>query len=783
MDLKLFSLSTRVFCLCSVIFLVACDRGDEQSADTATQLHHAVSSEPEYVGKEKCITCHKQETSAFLGSHHDLAMQHAKSDTVLGDFDNAEFVFNGITSRFYKNDGKFFVRTDGPEGNLEDFEIKYTFGVTPLQQYLIELPGGRIQALNIVWDSRTESEGGQRWYHLYPDEKIAHDDELHWTGLNHNWNHMCAECHSTNLEKNYDSVTNTFNTVWSEIDVSCEACHGPASKHIKLTKELTIAELNEQKDKGFEIKHENWSSKDWVFSENQAIASLFNERNNSPLLDNCGRCHSRRTSMYDKNSYKKSFHNAHLLALLDPGLYHADGQINDEVYVYGSFLQSKMHQAGVNCLDCHDPHSLKLRAEGNQLCQQCHDEKTYNNKSHHFHETNTKESECVSCHMPAKNYMVIDSRRDHSFRVPRPDLTIKTGSPNACNQCHTEESAEWAMDKIKGWYKKNGFDFHYGEALHAARMGSANAEALLLRLINDQEQPAIARATAMRLLAGGLNSNTFNTIYEATDSDETLIRLASADALSSMEINDRHKLLKHLLEDEEKAVRINAANILAPASKLQLSDKDKRLLLKSLDEYIDVQNKNAERAFAHVNLGNLYVSLGDYTKARAFYETAIKKEPTFIPAYANLADLYRLQDLEEISQSVLLDALKVNNDAAVIYHALGLSQVRQKKNQAALKSFKQATTLEPDNAQFILVYAIALHSDNNTEKALTLLAAYHERVPTNGQILMTLSTLNRDHGNIDESIFYAEKLQELMPDNAQLKKHIEVLKSKNNTDL
>jgi len=183
----------------------------------------------QYVGRETCGPCHVEQLRAWEGSDHDLAMQPATEDTVLGDFEDVTYTHHGVTSSFYERDGKFFVRTDGPGGELRDYEVAYTFGVRPLQQYLIELPGGRLQALGLCWDTRPAEQGGQRWFHLYPDEPIPHDDPLHWTGRNQNWNYMCAECHSTNLRKNYDLAQDRFDTTWSEIDVSCEACHGPGS--------------------------------------------------------------------------------------------------------------------------------------------------------------------------------------------------------------------------------------------------------------------------------------------------------------------------------------------------------------------------------------------------------------------------------------------------------------------------------------------------------------------------------------------------------------------------
>ena len=207
-----------------------------ESWNEAATVNSSDKASAHYVGRAGCAECHAEQQAAWTGSHHDLAMQEATEATVLGDFRHARFSYAGVTTEFFRRDGKFVVRTDGADGKLSDFTVRYTFGVEPLQQYLIEFPGGRLQALSIAWDSRPPEQGGQRWFHLYPGESIDHQDELHWTGPQQNWNYMCAECHSTNLQRNYDAAKRSYSTSWSEIDVSCEACHGPGSRHVDWAK-------------------------------------------------------------------------------------------------------------------------------------------------------------------------------------------------------------------------------------------------------------------------------------------------------------------------------------------------------------------------------------------------------------------------------------------------------------------------------------------------------------------------------------------------------------------
>ena len=362
--------------------------------------------DPNFVGSNKCAGCHELEHTNWQGSHHDLAMQLPTSESVLGDFDNATFTYNGITTSFYQKADKYFVRTDGEDGVLTEFPVDYVFGVYPLQQYLLPLSRGRWQALSIAWDARPKTEGGQRWYHLYPDEIIDYKDPLHWTGPYQNWNTRCAECHSTKLEKNYNALNKTFATTFTEIDVSCEACHGPGKTHLDLAAANT---LGEARHGGFPMSLGQQGQ--WQFIDGNNIASRVSPVESRTQIDSCGRCHSRRGTLGDYH-YGGDLLDTHRLSLPQSPLYYHDGQILDEDYVYGSFIQSKMHMTGVVCSNCHEPHSLKLRvAEGasqNGVCAQCHKPNIYDVAQHHHHIPGSTGAQCSNCHMPETTYMGVD---------------------------------------------------------------------------------------------------------------------------------------------------------------------------------------------------------------------------------------------------------------------------------------------------------------------------------------------------------------------------------------
>ena len=543
-------------------------------------------TEAEYIGVDACAECHSDQVKLWRGSHHDLAMQNATDETVLANFSNTQFTYAGITSNFYKKNNKFMVRTDGPDGKLQDYEIRYVFGVMPLQQYLVELDMGRLQALTIAWDTRDKKQGGQRWFHLYPDEKITYKDELHWTRTNFNWNGMCAECHSTNLQKNYDSASDTFKTSWSEIDVSCEACHGPASNHISWAKKETGWE-SYNNNKGLSVLFDERKGVHWKINPETGSAQRSTERATEKEIQVCAQCHSRRSVISSDYSPGKPFIDHYMPRLLDEGMYYADGQIHDEVYVYGSFLQSKMYHAGVTCSDCHEPHSHQLRAQGNGVCLQCHAADKFDTEKHHFHKNESKGTLCAECHMPPRNYMVVDPRHDHSFRIPRPDLSVELGTPNACSQCHADKDAAWAAAQVKQWYGKTPTGYQqFAVALDAGRNGNSNAGQQLAAQIGDIETPDIARASAISNLSRYLDQSTFSVIQQGLKDDDALVRMASIGALEGLQPSMLVQLAFPLLDDPVRSVRIEAARVLAPIPVGQLQGEKLSIYNKAASEYV-----------------------------------------------------------------------------------------------------------------------------------------------------------------------------------------------------
>lgn len=720
------------------------------------------SVEPSYVDGLQCASCHALQYEAWTGSHHDLAMQVASKETVLGDFNDARFTHFGVSSRFFMRDDRFFVNTEGPDGKPSDFEIKYTFGVDPLQQYLVELPGGRVQCLQVAWDKEK-----RRWFHLQPDERITPDDPLHWTGRYQNWNSRCADCHSVDVRKNYDLESDTYDTQWAEIDVNCQACHGPGSEHVQwATGERRKAHPNGR-----------WG-----------LTVGLNAEEPQHEIETCAPCHARRHRVAAGDRPGDSLMDNYVVATLREGLYHADGQILDEVYEYGSFVQSKMYHRGVRCTDCHNPHSLKLVAEGNAVCVQCHQpagndrfptlqRKRYDAPEHHFHSAESEGARCTSCHMPVKTYMVIDARHDHSLRIPRPDLSASLGTPNACTGCHTDRSAEWAAGAVVQWYG-NGRrrERHYGETLAAGRRGDPRAFEDLEALAINSDQPTIVRATALELLPQ-FGENAYGMLVAATSDRRPLVRATAVGLLDGLPGDQLLPAAVPLLRDSTRAVRIEAARVLSSVPADDFDPADRLSYEAALAEYIDAQMAEAESPGAHLNLAVIHAAQGRHDEAEQSYLTALRLDPGFLPARVNLANLYDRLGRADEAEAMLREALDRAQaaDRGELWYSLGLLLAQTERLAEAVDYLGRAAEALPTRARVRYNYALALqHLGRRAEAESALLDAL-ALDPTAPDIVNAMAVFYMQQGDWDRALPHAEKLVELAPsasEPVQMLRHI-----------
>jgi Flp pilus assembly protein TadD len=502
---------------------------------------------------------------------------------------------------------------------------------------------------------------------------------------------------------------------------------------------------------------------EWRFASGSAIAHRVPARTSSSEIETCAPCHARRSQIAPPDPEGR-FLDAYRPALLDQGLYHADGQILDEVYVWGSFLQSRMYAAGVVCSDCHDPHGLRIEAP-DAACARCHQNATFATPAHHHHQAESPGASCVTCHMPARTYMVVDARRDHSFRVPRPDLSVAIGVPNACTDCHPDRPTSWAAEASRRWYgSERSAGTHYAEVLDAGRRGAPDAGKRLAALSQDTNESGIVRATALRLLSERLEPQHVESVRTGLSDPDALVRMAAASAAEALPPRERRLALEPLLLDTRRAVRIEAARALAPLREQMSGARQRHALDRALEEYRSAQLINADRPESHVNLGIMHTRLGSLHAAEREYEEAIRIGPFFVPAYVNLAELYRMEDREGDGERVLRKGLEQVPDSAALHHALGLLLVRQQQANDALEALGRATEFGPETPRYAYVYGVALYSAGESRHALDVLARGHQAHPGDPDLLVALATLNREMGELEAATLYAEKLLELRPE-------------------
>ena len=716
-----------------LLLLFSCNEAQKNGSSPSTSKPAAVVEVPI---ENQCAKCHQKEVKSWKESHHFKAMAEATNETVLGDFNNQIFINpkDQKRTRFFKKGGDFYAETQGPDGKAHEYKILYTYGFKPLQQYIVAFPNGRMQCLHVAWDTEKK-----KWYHLYPDTKVDHSEWLHWSRGGQNWNSMCADCHSTYIEKKFDEKTGGYKTSWENLTVSCQACHEGVKEHL------------------------NWQKK--KLKGQDPIKSL-KSQTSTQAVDQCAACHSRRQQLADHKH--EDFQSHYIPDVLREPIYHADGQIRDEVYVYGSFLQSKMYKHGVSCKNCHDVHSNKLLFEGNKLCAQCHDTKKYDQISHHFHKVGTEGAQCVSCHMPGKHYMVTDFRRDHSLRIPRPDLSLKHGTPNACQQCHAEKGDQWAADAVKKHFGEKR-PKHFSEDFLAVRDNPAESKRLYKVLADPIESPLV-KATALWWLETYLTEETYNWCLRLMKDKSPMLQVAAIRLYSRFPDPRRKEILLPLLKDKSLSVRVETVFAMA---EVQLSKEELLEYKPQLDEFYKTFSYQKDFAAGRLRLAQWHYRRGDTKQAESEYQKSIEIDSFFNTARIELAQLYRIEDRLPEAQKILEKVIKIEPKYQPAYKQLALTLVGQKKFNEAEKPLK--TLIKMNLADHEAYYYLAVIYQNMNKKSNSE-RAYRNAIRLNRDGLayyQGLMSLLIQHNDKEKARGLLIEMKSLFPKEQQYIKEVE----------
>jgi predicted CXXCH cytochrome family protein len=701
-----------------------------------------------FVGNEACKNCHANEYKTWSGSGHYKAMMPAVDSTVLGDFNGKTLVADGVTSRFFKKDGKFFINTQGDDGRNHDYEVKYTFGYYPLQQYLVEFPGGRMQATRASWDLKS-----RKWFHQYAGQKIPPHDWLHWTGNAQNWNTMCARCHSTNLQKNYNNETDSYHTTYSEINVSCETCHGPGKQHVD------YAGSDEYK-KGNKVPG--------------AYLIAGKTAGQMEQINTCTPCHARVTEISPHHIPGKEFMDNYIPEIPTTEHYYADGQANDEDFIYTSYAQSKMFSRGVQCTNCHEPHTAKLLFPGNQLCAQCH-AKTYDNPSHTFHAIGSEGAQCKNCHMPGKFYMGNDFRYDHTFRVPRPDLSVQYGTPNACNNCHKNKSSTWAADAVKKWYGPDR-KYHFAEDLIPGSRMDENSEAHLIRLLKDTSVPEIVKAASASYLGNIQTGNSLNALLNCLNQSDANLRYRALKSLDGFPPNQWMNDVGPLLSDKVRAVRTAAADLFITIPSNQVPPNFYNAFVRAKTELDDYLLYQSDFAMGEVMLGDYYLKQSNYFTAIKYYQKGLKKDTALNYARLNLSVAYNLSQQNGLALQVLQDAVKSDPKNERAWFNMALLYNEMNNTEGAARALAKAVELKSINPRVYYNYGLLLQQQGKNRQAIDNYNQGLQFAPEDEQLNYALALLLLQTGQSEQAKIPAAVLKKNYPEKPDYQKIFQYLK-------
>ncbi|WP_299005241.1 tetratricopeptide repeat protein [uncultured Shewanella sp.] len=728
----------------------------QATASIKHSTHHLTTRPEHNIEAKTCIQCHEKQVTQWQASHHAKSMQQANQNTVLGNFNH--FMYKNADSwTLFNQDAKgFYIETGLNNQTGKRYPVPFVFGFYPLQQLLVDIGGGRLQAYTVAWDARTKKQGGQRWYDLYDDSHQTHSP-FYWKGQFNNWNTRCAQCHSTGLTRGYDLKTDSYDTRWRQPNISCEACHGSAIQHLKIqNNEPSSSHSNAgfaqplKLTPHFTLLPEEATAK---FSKSLTLKQKSALNNGQASL--CIFCHSRRHPLVEGHG-SGEINQEMLPRLALPRLYHEDGQIQDEVFVYGSYSQSKMAAAGVVCSHCHDAHSNKLKSQDNNLCAQCHRASRFDTPSHTLHVSSTANASsltksqpntplCIDCHMPSQTYMGVDLRRDHSFRIPNPWVSEALNSPNVCLSCHKDKNHLWSQQALA---TKKEVIFLHNSNIGAARLltktAPQQAHQLIEKWVLDPNEAPMRRAVLINLLDLSLSSHV-NTLNTLANDDEALVKLGVLHKLETAPFTLQLQIGFGLLYDPHKNVRLAAIKLLSPALRTDIPTKAQTKLHSVLKEAVDTYKTQQDSLSGQLSLADLAYNVGDLPQAIVHFENALSLQPHFLPAKLNLASVYRETGHYTQAKALLGTILNVESQHSLALYNLGLIYVIEKDWPNAISTLKSAIRSDPNNRQFAFVYLLALEAGGRVEEALLQLNALTQQTPNDPALVEIKNRLLQKH--------------------------------------
>lgn len=674
-----------------------------------------------YAGSESCKACHAAEYEAWKKSDHHFAERPVEPEGMDREaFVPGKTIAHASQGSEAKLDEKGLAEliTLGPEKKKAPFTLKRVIGHDPLRQFLIEGPGGRLQAAELAWDPHRSE-----WFDVYGEEDRQPGEWGHWTGRGMNWNAQCASCHNTRFRKNYDPATDSYRSTRAELSIGCESCHGPMKAHV------------------------DWQGqKPPTGGADPTVKKLTRDQ----MLEACAACHARRGEITGDLVPGDSFYDHFSLVVPDASdLFYPDGQVRDEDYEFTAFLGSKMHAAGVRCVDCHDPHTGKRLLEGNALCMQCHAGGNRPNVTkpapvidpvaHSHHGEASTGNLCTSCHMPVTTYMQRHPRHDHGFTTPDPKLTVEFGIPNACNRCHTDQDASWAQKHTETWYgeKLNRPARERTTLLAKARRGDESTIPGLIALLKGDETPSWKASASYLLGMWADRPEAVEALVLQLKHPSPLVRHAAVQALGGMAADEGspvHASLRPRLEDEARSVRVAAAWALRDEV-----DPESR----AGTELVHMLQHTADQPVGQMQLGQYEFARNRPAEAIAHFRKAVEWDPNSPPFHHDLA--IALSSTGDTSGAIreLQAAIKLAPDTPDYHYKLGLAWSEAGSLPNALASLERTVKLDPGMGRAWYNLSVAYLQSGRRQDAMQAAQQAAALAPGDPRVMQLLQSLSR----------------------------------------
>jgi len=503
------------------------------------------------------------------------------------------------------------------------------------------------------------------------------DQPVHWKESVYTFNTACYSCHVSQLSTNYDLKTDTYHTLWAEPGINCETCHGPSEEHNRVCSEAPKGKMPA------DLK---------IISVKRFTADQHNAT--------CSVCHAKMIPLTATFTPGEKFFDHYDLITLENSDFYPDGRDLGENYTCTSWLMSPCLQSGkLHCVTCHTSsgrYRFKAEEKANDACMPCHPEKVKNAAAHTHHKVGSKGSQCVSCHMPMTSFARMN-RTDHSMLPPAPSATLKFGSPNACNLCHSDKDAKWADSYVRKWRKR---DYQAAMLLRAglieaARKGNWSRLPDMLSYIKDTKNNEVFRTSLLRLLRSCPDERRWPVLRQLLKDISPLVRASAALAISDNLTRESIDALLPVTADPVRLVRIRAAEALSPIPQARVPEEAREPLKAAQAEFLSALNARPDDWSSYYNLGNFYASRNEIEKAITSYETALRLEPRALLPLTNIAIVYGQRGDYDKAETSLRKAIEIDPKSAPVHFNIGLLLAERGRTKDAENELRAALQLDP----------------------------------------------------------------------------------------